>query len=94
MGGVKFEYHEISFGSGGGNRGIYIQAGKDISQKYQFSPNPHRNPKYNKYQERFYNEAAKFLAQEFINQEQSKFPEPGLIEETLLGVEYTFEEPR
>lgn len=51
--GKSYKWMEASFG--GTNRGYEINPGK---LRYQFSPNPHNDPWYNKYQTKFYNQGA------------------------------------
>ncbi|EGO5846252.1 hypothetical protein D924_02910 [Enterococcus faecalis 06-MB-S-10] len=51
---VKYKWMEASFG--GTNRGYTINPGK---LSYQLSPNPHKDPWYNKNQVKFYNLGAK-----------------------------------
>lgn len=55
--GTTYKWKETSFGK---NRGITFNPG---NHKYQLSPNPHKDPWYNKNQKAFYNYAAEEIEQ-------------------------------
>ena len=100
---VEFKYQEQQLSKGGaGSRGIQIgvTGSKKGVQKYKLDPNPHDNPKYNKGQQKFYNEVAQALADLWIaardaeakkaksKEVEGKFPRYGKATVKALGVSY------
>lgn len=82
-----FEYNEVKYGTrGGGNRGIRIRCGTR-DQTYRFAPNPHSNPKYNKNQAGFYQDAATAIAGQ-LTPRNGLFPRYG-VTIAVQGEDYT-----
>jgi len=110
VGTFEFKYQEQQLSKGGaGSRGIQIgvSGSKKGVQKYKFDPNPHDNPKYNKAQSKFYEEAAKALADYWVKAQataakdskdpsvaaEGKFPRYGTFKLTALGTTYKLVAP-
>lgn len=80
---VTYKWMEASWGN---NRGMTINPGR---MNYQFSPNPHNDPWYNKNQVKFYNEAARQIQQQGNQQQWQQNRWPNTIRVNVNGIQYT-----
>ncbi|BAO07321.1 MULTISPECIES: hypothetical protein [Enterococcus] len=82
--GKQYKWREASFG--GTNRGYEINPGK---YRYQLSPNPHKDPWYNKNQVKFYNQGADQIEKQANEEKWQTKGWPDTIKNiTIHGIEY------
>ncbi|KXY21465.1 hypothetical protein [Bacillus sp. FSL K6-0067] len=84
--GVNYKWMEKSYG--GTNRGIMFNPGR---HEYQFRPNPHDDPWYNKNQMKFYNEVALQVKSKGDAGKWTKDNWPATIKITVHNIPYTLE---
>lgn len=81
--GQNYKWIETSWGK---NRGMTFNPGQHV---YQFAPNPHDDPWYNKNQQKFYNQAAAAIKTIGDKEKWTSTSWPSKINITVHGVDYT-----
>lgn len=81
--GVNYKWVETSWSK---NRGLTFNPGNHV---YQFSPNPHNDPWYNKNQKKFYDSAADQITKQGNAGKWDQKSWPSSIKVTMNGIDYT-----
>lgn len=81
--GTSYKWSETSWGK---NRGMTFNPGSHV---YQFSPNPHNDPWYNKNQTKFYKSAASQIEEQGSEGKWTKDSWSSQIKVNINGIDYT-----